>query len=134
MCWIKILLTQQESCVINAGHNSTYFRLECGARQGVTISAYLFVLTLLLFFLTKSNKNIHEINVFNQNVLYAAYADDTTFFLKDLGSIKHILEWLNQFYMVWGLHSNLSKCEIAGISLLKDATVELCRTEKFRFN
>ena len=128
------MLPQQESCVINACHTSTYFRLKRGARQGVTISAYLFVLTLLLFFLTKSNKNIHEINVFNHNVLYAAYADDTTFFLKDLGSIKHILEWLNQFYMVWGLHSNLSKCEMAGIGLLKDATVALCRTEKFRFN
>ena len=46
--WIKILLPQQESCVINAGHTSTYFRLERGARQGVTISEYLFVLTLLL--------------------------------------------------------------------------------------
>ena len=37
---------------------------------------------------------------------------------------------LNQLYMVLGLRSNVSKCEIAGIGLLKDAIV----TENFRFN
>ena len=30
---------------------------------------------------------------------------------------------LNQFYMVSGLRPNFSKCEIAGIGLLKDAKV-----------
>ena len=33
---------------------------------------------------------------------------------------------LNQFYMVSGLRPNFSKCEIAGIGLLKDAKVALC--------
>ena len=39
--WIKILPKNQESCVINAGHTTKYFRLERGARQGDPISAYL---------------------------------------------------------------------------------------------
>ena len=42
--WIKILLRDQESCVINGGHTTTYFRLERGARQGDPISAYLLCL------------------------------------------------------------------------------------------
>ena len=64
--WIKILLRDQESCVINGGHTAKYFRLERGARQGDPISAYLFILALELFFiLIKSNKNIHGINIFN---------------------------------------------------------------------
>ena len=125
--WIKILLRYQESCVINGGHTTTYFRLERGARQGDPILAYLFILALELFFiLIKSNKNIHGINIFNHDFLYTAYADGTTFFLKDLDSVKNVLEVLNQFYMVSGLRPNINKCEIAGIGSLKDAKVALC--------
>ena len=38
--------------------------------------------------------------------LHTAYADDTTFFLKDLESVKNVLEMLNQFYMVSRLRPN----------------------------
>ena len=74
----------------------------------------------------KFNKNIHGINIFNHDFLYTAYADDTTFFLKDLDSVKNVSEMLNQFYMVSGLRPNFCKCEIAGIVSLKDAKVALC--------
>ena len=60
-----------------------YYRLERGARQGNPISAYLFALAWALFFILKSNSSIHGINIFNHDFLYAAYADDTTVFLKD---------------------------------------------------
>ena len=40
--WIKIILTNQESCVMNGGNSTGYFNLERGARQGDPISAYLF--------------------------------------------------------------------------------------------
>ena len=93
--WIKILLRDQESCVTSGGHTTTYFH---GARQGDPISAYLLVLALELFFiLIKSSKNIHGINIFNHDFLYTAYADDTTFILKDLDSVKIVLKMLNQF-------------------------------------
>ena len=125
--WIKILLTNQESCIINGGYTATYFGMEFGARKGDPFSAYLVVLALEFFFiLIKSIKNIHGINIFNHDFLYTAYADDTTFFLKDLDPIKKVLEILNQFYMISGLRPNLSKCEIAGISSLKDAKLVLC--------
>ena len=64
-----------------------YFRLERGARQGNSISAYLFALAWALL---KSNNSIHGINIFNYDFLYTAYADDTTVFLKDLSSTKNV--------------------------------------------
>ena len=36
------MLKSQESCVINGGKASKYFKLERGTRQGDPISAYLY--------------------------------------------------------------------------------------------
>ena len=85
------------------------------------------VLALELFFiLIKSNKNINGINIFNHDFLYIAYADDTTLFLKDLDSVKNVLEMLNQLYMVSRLRRpNFCKCEVAGTGLLKNAKMAL---------
>ena len=125
--WILILFNSQESCVINGVHTTKYFPLERGARQGDPVSAYLFVLALEIFFiLIKTNNDIQGTEIFNHEFLYTAYADDTTFFVKDLNSVKVILSSLDQSYTFSGLRPNLSKCEIAGIGVLKDANVALC--------
>ena len=96
--WVLILFNSQESCVINGGHSTKYFPLERGARQGDPISAYLFVLPLEIFFiLIKTNNDIQGIEIFNHEFLYTAYADDTTFFMKDLNSVTQ----LNLLYQAW---------------------------------
>ena len=41
--------------------------------------------------------------------LYTAYADDSTFFLKDKNSIKEPLNTINYFLSFTGLKPNLSK-------------------------
>ena len=46
--WIKILLNDQQSCVINGGFTTSYFNLETCPRQGAPILAYLFILALVL--------------------------------------------------------------------------------------
>ena len=81
--WIKILLNDQESCVINGGKTTKYFMLGRGARQGDPISAFLFILALeILFLLIKTKPEIAGLTIFNHCYLYSAYADDTIFFLK----------------------------------------------------
>ena len=82
--WIKILLKSQESCVINAGHTTKYFRLERGAGQEDLISAYLFILALeIIFIFIKFNKKIDGGNIFDHEYLYTIYTDNKTFFLKN---------------------------------------------------
>ena len=78
--WIQILLRNQESCIINGGTTTKYFKLQKGTRQGDPISAYLFILVLeIAFIFIKENKNIKSINTFDNIFLYCAYADDTSF-------------------------------------------------------
>ena len=86
---IKTLLNNQESCIINGGFTTKYFKLDKGTRQGDPISAYLFILVLeIVFNLIKQNKDVHGLTVFDHTILYTAYSDNTTFFLKGKESLK----------------------------------------------
>ena len=81
-------MRNQESCVINGGTTTNYLKLERSTREGDPISAYLFILVLEIAFLfIIQNKNINGLNIFENTFLYTAYADDTTFFLKDEKSV-----------------------------------------------
>ena len=98
------------------GVTTRYFNLEKSARKGDPISAYLFILALeVLFELIKNNDDIRGITIFNRTFLYTAFANDSTFFLNDLLSLK----------------ANFSKCEIAGLSSLKGVLEAVCGLKSF---
>ena len=83
--WVKILLRDQESCVISGGTTRKYYSLGRGACQGDPISAFLFILALeILFILIKLKPEIEGTTLFDYNYLYSVYADDTTFFSRDI--------------------------------------------------
>ena len=95
--WIEIILKNQESCVINSGTTTKYFKLNRGACQGDPISAYLFILAFeILFLLIKENPHIKGLTIFDHCYLYSTHADSTTSFLKDVNSTK---EMVNSFQM-----------------------------------
>ena len=101
--WVEMLLECQESCVINGGSATKYFKLQKGARQGDPISASLFILCLeIVFILIKANKRVKGINIFEHTYLYLAYADDTTFFLRDKISIKELFNTFATFSSIQG--------------------------------
>ena len=125
--WIKVLLENQESCVIKGAKTSKYFKLERGTRQGDPISAYLFIIVLeVVFRIIKETSNIKGFEIFQKKFVYTAYADDTTFFLKNTESVINLLEIFKHFSQLSGLKPNKSKCEIAGIGVLKRVKVALC--------
>ena len=62
---METLILKQESCIINGGNTTQYFRLERGICQGDPISAYIFILALeVLSFLVRNNKDIKGLNIF----------------------------------------------------------------------
>ena len=96
--WVKILLKDQESRVINGGKSTKHLLLGWGTRQGDPISALLFILALeILFLLIKTKPEIAGLTIFDHCCLYSAYADDTTFFLKDTISIKNMVDTFHFF-------------------------------------
>ena len=62
-------------------------------------------------------------NIFEHTFLYSAYADDTTFFLRDKISIKELINTFATFSKYSGLKPNHEKCEVAGIGVLKSVKV-----------
>ena len=89
----KIIINDQQSCVINGGFTTPYFNLEKGTRQGDPISAYLFILALkVLFELIENNPDIREITIFYHAFLYTPFGGDSTFSLYNLLSVTNLID------------------------------------------
>ena len=112
--WIKILVKNQESCIINGATNTKYFRLEKSTRQGDPLS--------------------DKLRISEHDFLYTGYADDTTFFVKNQTSVIQILKVFDNFSKNSSLKRNKSKCEIAGIGDLKRVRVALCGMQCINLN
>ena len=93
--WVKISPRDQEYCVINGGTTTKYFSLGREACQSDPISAFLFILTLeKSFILIKSKPEVEGLTIFEYN---STYADDTTFLLQDIISIRHLVDTFSFF-------------------------------------
>ena len=121
--WVSIILNRQESCVImNDGHSTGYFSLSSGTRQGDPISAYLFILVMeILFIQIRSNENIHGLKFFGYEFKLSAFADDVSYFLTDINSVKELLKLLEQSSQFTSLEVNYDKSEICVIGSRKVA-------------
>ena len=118
--WVKTMHNNVESCVLNAGYSTGYFKLERGTRQGDPLAPYLFILILgILCEKVRQNKSIRGILVGNREVKQCLYADDTTYFFKDTASLLHLKQELDTFKDVTSLSVNYEKSEAAWLGLLK---------------
>ena len=91
--WIRTLLFNVSSCVMNNGFSKGYFSIERGTRQGDPLSAYIFILCLeILFIQIRSNSSVKGFKFNNIEIKLTAFADDTTFLVKDVQSLRRILK------------------------------------------
>ena len=64
--WIKILLNDQESCVIKGGKTTNYFMFCRGVHQGNPMSTFLLILALeILFLIIKTKLEIAVLTLFD---------------------------------------------------------------------
>ena len=64
---------------------------------------------MILFIPIKSKPEIEGITIFDYNYLYSAYADDATFFLKDIISVKHVVDTLHFFSVLFRIKTKFNK-------------------------
>ena len=126
---MKILVNDQQPCVINGGFASQHFTLKERARQGSPISACLFIIALeVLFTLIKSKDNINSIGLYDYSFLFT-YTDDWIFFLKDISSVRILANTSNVFSCFSGQKPNIRKCRITGLGILKGAQEAVCNLQ-----
>ena len=81
--WIKTLLANNESCVMNNGSSTGFFKIQRGMKQGDPLSPYLFILVLeILFIQIRNDKAIRGFKIGDIEIRLTAFADDRTFLCK----------------------------------------------------
>ena len=114
--WVKVLYKNSETAVSNKGHTTRYFKPEKGVRQGCPLSAYLFIIAVeLLAIKIRDSKNIKGILIDGTEIKISQLADDTTVFLKDIDSVKHLFKAMETFEKLSGLKANKDKTKFYDI-------------------
>ena len=115
---MKILYTQNESCVTNNGKFSEFLTLERGIRQGCCLSALLFMLVVeILAISIRNNKDLNGIIINKEEFKISQLADDTTLYLASIFSLKNLLLLLEKFSVCSGLCMNKDKIEIIPLNI-----------------
>ena len=118
--WIRVLFFDAKSCVMNNGFSTGYFNLCRGTKQGDPLSPYLFILAVeVLFIQVRDDKSIRGFKIGDLVIKLAAFADDTTFFVKDKQSLNRILRLMANFEVFSSLKANIEKCKVCWLGKSK---------------
>ena len=113
--WVKVLYINSESCVMNYGKSTGYFKLMRGAKQGDPLAPYLFLIAIeVLAAKVRNDENICGIMVNNCITKQCLFADDATFF-KNLSSLKQLMRVIEEFSKFSSLRLNRTKSEVSWI-------------------
>ena len=119
--WIKLLNTDIEASIIQAGVKSKTLQIGRGCKQGDPIAAYLFILCgQILNYMISKNIQIKGIIVGDEEFKLTQFADDTTLILDGShGSLIAALNTIEIFGNYSGLKMNTSKTKVIWIGSKK---------------
>ena len=126
--WVGLFQKGSETCILQNGFMSNFFRLRRGCRQGDPISPYLFILCAeILGKMVRKNKEIKGISINGKEYKLSQYADDTQLILDGTEkSLKAALNLLKQFYIMSGLKINVDKTRALWIGSSCGSPETLC--------
>ena len=108
------------TAVINNGYISNWFKPERGVRQGCPLSPYLFLLAVeILACKIRQNRDIEGLVFNGTEIKISQLADDTTCFIKNENSLKHLIETFGIFNKCAGLGINIDKTSARRLGELK---------------
>ena len=114
--WIKVIYSDIESCTINNGIKSRFFKIRNGVRQGDPMSSLLFILAIeVLAIAIRENDHIKGITIQQQVLKLSLFADDINLIIADILSLRNALNLISIFYFASGLKINYDKTEIMQI-------------------
>jgi len=122
--WVRILMSDAESCIQYCGWMSEFFKAESGIRQGCPFSPLAFILAVeILAIKIKDVKDIKGIRTHvDEFVKITLYADDITLFLSDENEMHIALDIISQFSVFSGLYMNKRKSEAMWLGSKKNCT------------
>ena len=116
-----------ETCVMNNGHASPFFKPTRGIRQGCPVSANIFILIVeILACAIRNNPRIAGILIQNQEFKISQYADDTCLYLSDQESLKAALIVIELFSKCSGLKINKDKSDAIWIGASSNFRHKTC--------
>ena len=109
---MKVFFNGRKSCISNNGHISEKFDIKRSTMQGDPLSPLVFILALeLLFVAIRSDENIRGVRVEGQEIKLSAFADDSSYIIRDESSGINLLSTIGAFSKISGLQINRSKSE-----------------------
>ena len=126
--WFDTFYCDTESCIINNGWTSTFFKMERGVRQGCPLSPYLFIIAVeVLASAIREHKNLTGFTIDGNQIKLSQYADDTTLILNGSEtSLVTALQLLKDFGEISGLKLNMKKTEALWIGCKTGNQTKLC--------
>ena len=130
--WLMTLYKNSQSSIITNGHQSAYFDITRGIRQGDSLSALLYIIQLepLAQKIRKSTSfdgikiKLNQMNNYELELKGCQYVDDCNTFLKDKKCIKDFTKILAEYERVSGSKINFDKTKALAVNNLPGSPTE----------